>query len=194
VVVPRYLGLGFLLLAAVLAVAACAGPGPSFDPSGPCTGDGSAVGAYPDLEALVPTGYQGGPPERLDSGRSCTPANLGSMAAAGITEVRYAGGTWTFGGERAIVLAVFSAPGLTADILADFYADSAGKASRTQIVGVTAPTLAGRPGRRLDTTTGDRQQTVVIWPAAMADHVNVIVTNSLPDTRIDEAVDAFKGR
>jgi hypothetical protein len=183
-----------LLLAAALSVVGCVGASAPFDPSGPCAGDGSATGAYPELEALVPTDYQGGPPQTLDSGRNCSTANLGSLAAKGIAEVRYAGGTWTFGGERAIVLAVFSAPGLTADALADFYAESAAAASRTQIVAQSSPTLAGQQGRRLDTKTGDRQQTVVTWPASDPDRVNVVITNSLPDARIDEAIAAFGGR
>lgn len=191
---PRSYRLRVLLLAASLSVVGCAGSTASFDPTGPCTSDGSAPGAYPDLEALVPTSYQGGPPQTLDSGRNCSTANLGSLAAKGIAEVRYAGGTWTFGGERAIVLAVFSAPGLSADALADFYAESASAASRTQIVAQSSPTLAGHQGRRLDTKTGDRQQTVVTWPASDPDHVNVVITNSLPDARIDDAVAAFGGR
>jgi hypothetical protein len=191
---PRFLRLGAVLFAAALSLVACGDSPASFDPSGPCTTDGTAPGAYPDLEALVPTTYQGGPPQTLDSGRNCTATNLGSLAAKGFDELRFAGGTWTFGAERAIVLVVFSAPGLTADAVADWYADSAKVASRTQIVGVSTPALAGRPGRRLDTTTGDRQQTVVTWPAATADHVDVIITNDLPDARIADAVDAFGGR
>ena len=54
-------------------------------------------------------------------------------------------------------------------------------------------TLAGRPGRRLDTKTGTRLQTVIVWPAATPDRVNVVITNDLPDARIAEAVDAFGG-
>jgi hypothetical protein len=191
---PRTLRLRAFLLAVVVSVVACGGTAPSFNPSGPCTTDGSAPGAYPDLEALVPRSYQGGPPQTVDSGRNCTTANLGSLAAKGFTEIRYAGATWTFGGDLAIVLAVFSAPGLTVDALGGFYAASAQAASRTQVDAMTSPTLAGRSGRRLDTTTGDRQQTVVMWPAATPDHVNVVITNNLPDARIDEAVAAFEGR
>ena len=70
----------------------------SFDPTGACTADGSAPGAYPELEALVPTTYEGKGPDRLDSGRNCTPQNLATLQAAGIDEVRFAGGTWGFGG------------------------------------------------------------------------------------------------
>jgi hypothetical protein len=55
-------------------------------------------------------------------------------------------------------------------------------------------TLAGRPGHRLDTRTGERLQTVEVWPAAEPDLVNVVITNDLPDARIADAVDAFAGR
>lgn len=186
-----------LLLAAaiVLAVGACAaGPPPSFDPSGPCIEDGAAPGAYPELEARIPTIFEDVGPEVLDSGRNCTSENLGSLAGAGFDEIRYAGGTWDFGGNRAAALAVFTAPGLTADALADFYAESAAVANRTEITGESEPVLAGRPGRRLDTITGPRTQTVVVWPAADVDHVNVVITNDLPDPKIQAAVDAFGGR
>jgi hypothetical protein len=190
---PRSVRLGVLVLAAVL-VAACGGAAPSFDPTGECTTDGRAPGAYPDLEVLVPTRYQGVPPNTLDSGRNCTVTNLGSLASLGISEVRFAGGTWTFGAERAAVLAVFRTKGLSAEALAAFYAQSAQAAPRTEIVARSAPTIADRPGRRLDTKTGSRVQTVVTWPAADKDVVNVVITNDLPDARIQDAIDAYEGR
>jgi hypothetical protein len=192
---PRPPRLGLVVVAALVVAGACSGgPPPSFDPSGPCTTDGRAPGAYPDLEALVPRDYRGAPPNTLDSGRNCTVTNLGSLASLGITEVRFAGGTWTFGAERALVLAKFRSTGLDAESLAAFYAQSAGAASRTEVLAQTALTIAGRPGRRLDTKTGERLQTVVVWPAADLDSVDVVITNDLPDARIQDAIDAFKGR
>ena len=186
---------GHLALVAVLLVAGCGGAsGPSFDPAGSCSTDGRAAGAYPDLEALVPTTFMGTPPASVDSGRNCTPTNLGALASLGITEVRFAGGTWTFGAERAAVLAVFRTKGLTADSLDAFYTQSAHEAARTEIVGRSAPTIRGRPGRRLDTKTGVRVQTVVVWPASTQDSVNVVITNDLPDARIQDAIAAFGGR
>ena len=186
--------LRFALLVAVL-VTACAGStSPSFEPTGSCTSDGSVPGAYPELEALVPALYMDVAPGILDSGRNCSAANLGSLVDLGITEMRFAGGTWTFGAERAAVLAVFTAPGLTAEALADVYLDSARTASRTKILGASTPTVEGRSGRRLDTQTGPRLQTVLVWPSATTDQVNVVITNDLPDARIDDAVAAFEGR
>jgi hypothetical protein len=177
-------------IAVMILLAACAAPAASFDPTGACTADGSAAGAYPELEALIPKQYHGADPERLDSGRNCTTENLGSLATAGIKEVRFAGGTWTFG-EPAVVLATFTAPGLTADLLADFYANSARANSRTTILAESSPTVAGRPGRRLDTQTGDRMQSVIVWPSADADRVNVVLTHDLPEDRIQEALTTF---
>jgi hypothetical protein len=184
-----------LILACALSAGACAAqPAVSFDPSGPCTVDGSAPGAYPDLEAMVPTTYQDAAPGTLDSGRKCTPVGLGALSKAGFEEVHFAGGTWGFGAIRAAALVVFSAPRLTADQMADFYVDGALAANRTQITAQSSPTLAGRPGHRIDATTGDRQQTVLVWPAATPGVVNVVITNDLPDAKIDAAVEAFGGR
>ena len=192
---PRIRRVGLLAVALAVTLVACSGgTPPSFDPTGECTTDGRAAGAYPDLEALVPKTYRGATPQTLDSGRNCTVTNLGSLASLGISEVRFAGGTWTFGGERAVVLAVFRTKGLNAESLAAFYAQSAKAATRTQIVGQSAPEIAGRSGLRLDTKTGERVQTVVVWPAVAKDAVNVVISNDLPDARIQDAIDAFGGQ
>ena len=95
--------------------------------------------------------------------------------------------------DRAAVLVVFEAPGLTADAIADFYNESARSANRTQVTGESMATMAGESVRRLDTKTGERLQTVVVWPAADPDAVNVVITNDLPDGKIEAAVAAFGG-
>ena len=182
------------LLALVLAavVAACGGEASaSFDPTGPCTSDGTMAGAYPELEARIPTTYEEQAPATLDSGRSCSDENLGSLKDEGITEVRYAGGTWDFGGNRAAALAIFTAPGLTPEMVFDFYRTSAESANRTTITGESTATLAGHEVQRLDSTTGERIQTVVVWASDDADIVNVVLTNDLPDPKIESAVAAF---
>jgi hypothetical protein len=192
---PPIRRLGLLLLAATLVLGGCAASqAPSFDPTGACSGDGRAPGAYPELEAMVPIAFYDAAPDTLDSGRNCTAANLGSLAARGISEVRFAGGTWTFGAERAAVLAVFRADGLDAAALASFYADGAKANGRTKILDQTMPSIAGRTGYRLDTETSTRAQTVVTWPGTNDDVVNVVLTSDLPDARIQEAIDAFGGR
>jgi hypothetical protein len=180
-------------LVAVLAVVAGCGGGAtaSFDVAAGCPVEGRVAGAYPDLEKRIPASYEGRAPDTLDSGRHCDPQSLGSLAKAGFDEVRFAGGTWDFGGERAAALVVFQAPGLTADQVADFYGSSAQTANRTTITGVTTPEIAGRSGHRIDTMTGDRVQTVVVWPSGQPDVVNVVITNDLPDPKIQAAIDAF---
>lgn len=191
-IAPARLALA-LALTVGAATAACAAPA-AFDPTGPCVSDGSAPGAYPDLEARIPTTYEDRPPDTLDSGRNCTSRNLGSLADLGVTEVRFAGGAWDFGGNRAAALVVFTAPGLTAQAIADFYRESADVADRTRITGATATTMAGQAVFRLDSKTGERIQTVVTWSAADPDLVNVVITNDLPDPKIEAAVAAFDGR
>lgn len=188
---PRRTALGAAILIAVLTGCSGSGTATSFDPTSPCTTDGLMAGAYPALEAMIPTDYEGRGPDHLDSGRHCTPANLGSLAKAGISEVRFAGGTWDFGGYRAAALVVFQGSGLTADLIAEFYASSARSADRTTVTGESTPTLAGRPTHRLDTMTGDRTQTVVTWAGSGSDTVDVVITNDLPDPKIEAAVAAF---
>ena len=183
-----------LLASLALAFVGCTGdPQPSFDPTGPCTTDGRAPGAYPDLEARVPATYRETAPATLDSGRNCSDEQLGSLAGS-FEEVRFAGATWSFGGERALALVVFNAPGLSAADVADFYEQGARTTPRVEILDETEPTVTGRPGWRLDAKRVERLQTVVVWPAAESDVVNVIISNDLPDERIADAVDAFGDR
>ena len=173
-------------------VAACgASSSPSFDATGPCSGDGSAPGAYPDLEALVPTSYEDRAPDRLDSGRNCSDENLGSLAGEGIDEIRFAGGTWEFGSDIAAVLAVFDADGLTAEKMADWWESTARESSRTEILGATDVDVAGRNVHRLDTKTGERLQSVLVWEGAEPGQVNVVLSHNLPDPKIEAAVAAF---
>lgn len=182
------------LAAAAVLIVACSGEvGPSFDPTGPCTADGSAPGAYPDLEALVPDAYEDRGPDLLDSGRNCTDANLGTLAGHGIDEVRFAGGTWDFGSDIAVVLAVFAADGLTVEALTEWWETSARESPRTQVTGTSTVDVAGVTARRIDTKTGERLQTVVVWPGDEPSHVNVVLSHNVPDPKIEAAVRAFDG-
>lgn len=179
-------------LAMVAILAACTGAATaSFDPTGACSGDGSAPGAYPDLEALVPTSYEDRAPNRLDSGRNCSDENLGPLADEGIDEIRFAGGTWEFGSDIAAVLAVFDAQGLTVDKMADWWESTARDSSRTEILGVSNVEVAGRDVRRLDTKTGERLQSVLVWEGKNPGQVNVVLSHNLPDPKIEAAVAAF---
>ena len=195
----------WLLVAAIVAiglvVAACAGQ--AFNPSGPCSADGSAPGAYPDLEATVPTMFRGTPPKQLDSGRTCTDAGLSTLAAHGVKELRFAGGTWETGTDSGVSLAVFTnanGPALTADWLAEFYETGARQGKNVDSVDPSDYRSGGVTGRRIDVLNGESFQTVVLWPrdgavavALVGNFTRDIETREAHDRVVDEAVAAFGG-
>ena len=148
-----------LLLISSLAFG-CGRPDPSFDPTGPCDMDGRVPGAYPALEAMIPAEIEGQPPTRLDSGRSCSDAALGTLVAGGIDDLRFAGGLWETGERSGYTLAVFSAPGLTDELLFEFYEAGANAARRTETVTTGIETGRGHPLYTLDTLNGESFQSI----------------------------------
>jgi hypothetical protein len=168
------------VLAAVVAMAVlgCGGSGATFSPDGPCVADGRAPGAYPDLEALVPTALEGHPPDRLDSGRNCSERNLGTLAETGIEEIRFAGGLWERGSETGTTLAVFEADGLTAEAMIAFYEAGARTAPDTEDIETSDVVVGGRPGQRLDLVNDTYLQAVVAWPSADGATVEVALVSS----------------
>jgi hypothetical protein len=182
-----------VLLACTLAAVAvaCAGSATaSFNPTSPCTTDGKAPGAYPDLEALLPRTFNGKPPQTLDSGRNCTAQNLGTLATHGLKEVRFAGGVWPEG-QAGVTMAVFRASGLQSEWLAEWYEATARAARVTGDIQLSKPTIAGRPGQRMDLVNGEAPQTVITWPSTTAGTVNVVITSDEPEDRIQAALAAF---
>ncbi|MBF6604036.1 MAG: hypothetical protein IVW53_00425 [Chloroflexi bacterium] len=189
---PTVRRLAAVVCALGLLAAACGGsPYTRFDPSSACTTDGRFAGAYPRLEAQVPTMLDGRGPDTLDSGRNCTPKELGTLANHGIREVRFAGGTWNLSANAGITLAVFSGQGLTAAWLGEWYEASARAAANTRNIDPSRPTIDGRQGYRLDTVNGDSNQTVITWDSANGDAVYVIVAADAPATLIAAAINAF---
>jgi len=193
-----------LVLAAVALLASCGANSTSFDPSGPCTTDGRAAGAYPDLEARLPPALGGigpasGPgsatadqlPASVDSGRSCTEAALGSLWSHGVHEVRFAGATWDEGNGDAAVSAFFTTPSgqppLEAAWMEEFYQSGAEASSRTENIEITRPTIdpAGKVFR-LDTLNDLSLQTVVVWPAKDGVRVVLVATRVSPDASRQE--------
>ena len=181
----------------VVGLVGCAQP---FDPTGPCTTDGFAAGAYPDLEALVPTSFRERGPDRLDSGRNCTEERLGTLWSRGLRELRFAGGLWELGAETGATLAVFTGDGLTADALADFYEAGAREAPDTKDLERTTVTVGGATGQRLDLDNDGYLQTVVAWPAGADRALRVVLVSSAArdvadpaahDATVDEAIAAF---
>ena len=195
----RLLALALLVAFAAL-LAACAAP---FDPKGPCTTDGTAAGAYPDLETQVPRIFRGKAPSQVDSGRACTKDGLGTLTSHGITEMRYAGATWTTGTDSGVSLAVFRSEGttpLTRDRLIEFYETGARAGKNVQSVDTTDYQVdPSTPGRRIDVLNGESFQSVVVWErhgrvetAIVADFIREIQTRAAHDAVVREAVDAWR--
>ncbi len=191
-----------VVLVVLVAATGCSLGGPAFDPTGPCLADGQAAGAYPELEALVPAEFEGKPPDRLDSGRNCTPDGLGPLVDSGIDEVRFAGGLWELGSESGTTLAVFSGDGLTAEDMGRFYHQGADEARKTENVVGGPSAVAGRPGYRLDLTNDGYLQTVVTWPSADGTVVRAALVSSAArdvedpaahDALVERAIAAFEG-
>jgi hypothetical protein len=179
-----------LLAAALLLLGACGGSDPlvtSFDPAAPCPAEGQQPGAYPELEAMLVDQYEGRGPDYADSGRLCTPEALGSLADAGITQLRFAGATWQLGGTSGLTLAVFEADGLDAAEMLEFYAIPAETARRTEKLQRSESSVGSAPARRLDVLGSDGTgQTVVAWQAQGESVIRVLLAADLGDARVAE--------
>ena len=193
------------ILVAFVVVAALAGAcsANAFDPTGPCTADGAKPGAYPELEALVPSKFRGGPPTALDSGRTCTKDGLATLAGHAIEEVRFAGGTWNTGTDSGVSLAVFTAakgPRLDPAWLVEFYETGARAGKNVTSVETTDYSVGGDvAGRRIDVLNGESFQTIVIWQrgetvavALAGDFIRDIQTRDAHDKVVREALDAWR--
>jgi hypothetical protein len=177
-----------LLSAVLFLFAACSTPGGqlgTFDPAAPCPAEGQQPGAYPDLEAMLASDYEGRAPDTVDSGRLCSTEALGTLAQAGITQLRFAGATWQTGGTSGLTLAVFEADGLDAEEMLDFYAIPAQSARRTEKLQRTEITVGSAPAERLDVLGSDGTgQTVVTWKAPGESVVRVLLAADLGDSRV----------
>lgn len=192
-----------LLLAALIALlAGCAGQ--EFDPTGPCTTDGKARGAYPELEAAVPTAFNAIAPSNIDSGRACTAAGLGTLTSHGVAEIRFAGATWELGSDSGVSLGVFTAPSgsaLQTAWIAEFYETGARGGKNVASVETTDyPVTASIQGRRIDVLNGESYQSIVVWErnglvavALVANAIRSIGTKEAHDRVVRSAVDAFAG-
>jgi hypothetical protein len=192
----------FLVAVVLLATLAVGCSGASFEPSGPCTSDGRAAGAYPELEALVPATFRGRPPDRLDSGRNCTAQALATLVAHGVTELRFAGGTWDLGSSSGVTLAVFEATVLDPSWLAEFYEVGARTARNTESVESRAVIVPnGSPGTRIDALNGESYQSVIVWQdgdqvrvALIASFIRQTQTKEAHDAVVTEALQAANAR
>lgn len=179
-----------VLLAASTLVASCGATQPpvvAFDPAAPCPAEGQQPGAYPDLEALLPATHEGRAPDNVDSGRLCSAEQLGTLAAAGIDEVRFGGATWQTGGTSGLTVAVFTGEGLDPATMLEFYEAPAREARRTDTLKVSDTTVGRVPAKRLDVLgTDGTGQTIVAWQPAEDGAVWVLLAADIGDTRVEE--------
>lgn len=195
--VPRGTGLPrSLLLAALVAIAAACGPAidpVSFDPATPCTrpeDEGRFPGAYPALEGLLPAAFENAAPTFRDSGRSCTPEQLGTLGERGIAEIHFAGANWDLGNGRALTIAVFEASGLDPQRMIEFYEAGARAARRTNDLQTSDTTVGDLPAKRLDVLFGDSRQSIVAWPEdPSTGRVKVLLSAELGDAKVAEILD-----
>lgn len=183
-----------LALAALLAACASAAPTPVADPARACGGidEQRRAGFYPDLEALLPTLLDGQSAATLDSGRYCSARTLGSLAAAGVSELRFAGATWPEeDAQQGIALVIYRAPGLGVDAVADSFASGAGAARGVNQVHAQALQIDGGPGVIITAMSGDRPQIVAIRSRTEPDTVAVVIGSGISQARVLAAAEGF---
>ncbi len=165
-----------------LAVTACGAGGATFDPAGPCVVDGRAAGAYPDLEALLPTDLDGDPPTSVDSGRSCSADALGSLVSHDLESVTFAGATWDLGGGMGVSSVVFAADRrLPAAWIAEFYELGARATRKADHVQPSQPSFAKvSVAWRIDLINDLSYQSVVTWQDGERVRVVLVATGVSP--------------
>jgi hypothetical protein len=185
------------LAVALVGLAACSGSAASasFDPGQPCGGaaEQRMAGAYPDLEATLPSALASEPPTSRESGRYCSAETLGKLAEGGIGEVHFGAATWDRGSGKALSLVTLDAAGLTDQAVFDSYVAGATANGKIHDLATSAPTLGGGPGHRIDFLNGDSSfQRILVWPGDRAGRVRVVLAADVLDADIQAAVDAFR--
>ena len=173
-----------LSVALVAALTACGSAGPSFDPKATCGSDGKVPGAYRELEARLPTTFDGKAPTSVDSGRHCSETALGSLITHGAAGIEFAGASWDLGQGTGVSSALFSLPGhdLPAAWVAEFYEIGARTAKRTENITASRQEFAGTGAAyRLDTLNELSLQTVVTWQDGPIVRVVLVATAVAPN-------------
>jgi hypothetical protein len=182
------------------ALVACGGAAGTFSPEGPCLTDGRAAGTYPALEAMVPRSLEGVAADSIDSGRNCSQSALGSLTSHGVTDLRFAGATWSGGSDAGTSIAVLALPNGPLPIAwaEEFYAFGARTAKKTDNLATSRPTFDEvGPTFRVDALNDLSYQSVVVWPDGALVRVVIVATAVNPgasmsahDARIAAAVAA----
>jgi hypothetical protein len=182
-------------MTALLAVA-CSGAAPTPDPSASCNGVDApaAAGYYPSLEAHLPTTLAQATPLVLNSGRFCVAASLGSLSAAGIADLHFAGAQFPASDTTGVSLLAYSAPSLTPSMLADAFTAGAAGSTDVNQVQTKAVTVAGRPGIRIQVNNQDVVQVIIFWPSAEVGTVNAVLAAGVDESAIQAAVADFGSR
>jgi len=188
---------------AVAALAGCGQAGGTFSPDGPCVVDGRAPGTYPDLEARVPRSLEGRAATSVDSGRKCSEAALGSLTTHGVTDLRFAGATWSGGNDAGTSIAVLALPSGTLPVAwaEEFYGFGAVTAKKTDNIATSRPSF-DKVGEtfRIDALNDLSFQSVVVWQDGPLVRVVIVATSVDPgasmaahDAEISAAVAAAAG-
>jgi len=166
----------------------------SFDPASACNGlDSQAMaGAYPDLEAVLPTSLAGVAPTSLVSGRLCSAKTLGTLYGHGIHETHFASVVWNQGGGSGIQMTVMEADGLTVANALESYGEGARNAPKVHKLVTTSVTVNGQPGMRLDIANDDYAQQVVVWPGGVTGRVRVVITSNIHEPDLQVALATFR--
>lgn len=191
----RVIAIPLAFLTALL-VAACAGGPPTPDPAASCNGvDAPAVaGYYPALESLLPTTLAQATPSVVNSGRFCVAASLGSLQAAGISDLHFAGAQFPASDTTGVSLLEYAAPSLTPSKLADAFTAGAANSTDVNQIQTQAVTVAGRAGVRIQVNNQDVLEILVFWPSATPGTVNGILAAGVPELAIQAAEQAFGSR
>jgi hypothetical protein len=208
--VSRLIATAGLALATAMALAGCAPEQLAANPLGPCGDDARASGGFPELEVLLPTSLAAGaqPPTRVDSGRSCSDAALGTLKAHGVTELRFAGATWNgaTSSSEGTVIAVLATPSwvppLEAAWVEEFYEAGARAGKKTDNIEVSRRTI--EPIGEvfwLDVLNDLSLQSIVTWQTEGRTHVVIVATDVAPlkdrgahNAAVSEAVYAAAGQ
>jgi hypothetical protein len=166
----------------------------SFNPAQPCGGaDSQAMkGAYPALEASLPTSLAGVAATSLVSGRLCSANTLGTLYGRGIHETHFASAVWNYGGGSGIQLTLMSADGLTVANVLESYTSGAANAPKVHSLVTTDITVNGLAGMRADIENDDYAQDVVVWPGGGAGEVRVVITSDIHEADLKTALAAFQ--
>ncbi|MGH2512378.1 MAG: hypothetical protein ACRDGQ_06800 [Candidatus Limnocylindrales bacterium] len=166
----------------------------SFDPGAPCNGADSQVmaGAYPELEALLPTSLVGVAPTSVESGRLCSAATLGTLYGHGIHETHFGSAVWDRGGGSGIQMTVMEATGLTVANAIESYNNGAANAPKVHLLTTTNVMVNGIAGMRLDIENDDFQQEVVIWPTGTPGRLRVLIASNTHAPDLEAALADFR--